>query len=93
MEAGLIHEKYHFNIVELYARKIRKDLQEKKVFIESNNFQTYVDSVWNQVEVMQSKYDSSNFSRISDEQIKWQEKIDLQLDSLKNYESILIDSH
>lgn len=92
-DEGLKHEQYHFNIVEIYARKLRKDIAEKKVTLDySAAFRNYVYKTWEQVEEMQSLYDrETDNSRDTTEQAQWQKQIDGMLDSLDGFKSIIIN--
>lgn len=84
----LRHEQLHFDIAELYARKIRKrvkDLQLKGV----HDLKTYQDAVntlmeeSNQVDIT---YDSRTFHGvITDKQLLWERNISSQLRSLEAF--------
>ncbi len=90
----LIHEKYHFTIVELFARKIRKDLKEQRICFDTTKiFNEYVAKVWTQVEKMQNEYDvETNHSINQKSQKDWQIKIDDEMDNLKDYKNITIEN-
>lgn len=87
----LAHEKYHFNVVEIFARKIRKDVIEKSISPDSTNqFNNYISKLWVEVEKMQRDYDNeTNHSIDKIAQQNWQTKIDKKLDSLQAYKSII----
>ena len=87
----LSHEKYHFNIVEIFARKIRKDVIEKSISPDSTDqFNNYISKLWVEVENMQSDYDNeTNHSLNKIAQQNWQTKIDKKLESLQAYKSII----
>ncbi|MFI5140330.1 MAG: DUF922 domain-containing protein, partial [Sphingobacteriales bacterium] len=85
-DALLAHEQKHFDIVELYARKLRKQLSEIKVHNEEDA-QHKLDSVHKiidaEMDAFQDKYDDeTNFSMAHDEQISWIKKIDAAIDNL-----------
>lgn len=90
---GLVHEKYHFTIVEIFARKIRKDLKEQVISFDSTNkFNQYVAKVWTEVEKMQSEYDGeTTHSGNQKSQNDWQVKIDREIDRLKEFKNISIE--
>ena len=75
------HEQLHFNISELYARKLKKRL-EASTF--SSNLKAEVAAIYKQVlqelNAFQNAYDSeTNFSRDRQAQNLWQDKITLEL--------------
>lgn len=85
----LLHEQLHFDIGELFTRKIRKafdSLNSKKIkdyLIYENLYFTY----GKKNESYQKLYDSDvNFNDIN--QLKWEKKIDADLLKLKKYEYI-----
>lgn len=88
-ELTLLHEQLHFDIGELFTRKIRRSfdsLNAKKVkdyLIYEKVFFSYVEKN----ESFQKKYDSEvNFNDVS--QLKWAKKISAELLKLKKYEYI-----
>ena len=90
----LVHEKYHFAIVEIFARKIRRDLTEKLITVDSTKkFNDYVANIWTAVEKMQGEYDvESNHSLNQKSQKNWQFKIDDEIDNLKEFKNITIEN-
>lgn len=86
--ALLMHEQVHFNIAELFARKIR--MQIRGAEIDNQNFDRYVleiDSIRKEQQEWDRLYDEeTSHGRISSEQLKWQKKIDEQLNEWKEYE-------
>jgi hypothetical protein len=90
-DALLAHEQKHFDIVELYARKLRKQLTQIKVRDEADAEQK-LDSLHKiidtEMDAFQDKYDDeTNSSMAHDEQISWIKKIDAAIDSLSAYQN------
>lgn len=74
----LSHEQLHFDISELFARKLRKELAEATFTRE--NVKTKVKAIYNrnnrELSVFQNRYDSeTNFSRNRENQLLWNAKI------------------
>ena len=88
-ENGLEHEKYHFNIVEIHARKLRKAIIEKKLSINYVvTLNKKINEIWAECESMQSAYDQeTTHSRNSKKQSDWERKINRELETLINYKS------
>ena len=87
----LAHEQKHFDIVELYARKLRKQLTQIKVHSEEDAEQK-LDSLYKiidaEMDAYQDKYDDETNSSMShDAQISWIKKIDAAIDSLSAYQN------
>lgn len=90
----LSHEQKHFDIVELFARKIRKQVSGMTV----KNFDdatAKVDSVYQvfnkEMDAYQDKYDDeTNGSMNGHQQRKWEKKIEKELESLDKYENIIV---
>lgn len=75
----LEHEQKHFDIVELYARKLRKLIQERK-YSSYTNLKTVTDSLYDvmdkEMDVYQDKYDDeTDASMNGDKQREWNKKI------------------
>ena len=90
-DALLAHEQKHFDIVELYARKLRKQLMEIKVRNEEDA-QQKMDSLHkiidDEMDAYQDKYDKeSDYSMAHDEQAAWIKQIDAAIDSLSAYQN------
>lgn len=88
-DALLAHEQKHFDIVELYARMLRKQLSEIKVKGEEDA-QQKLDSLHaiidKEMDAYQDKYDDATDSSMEhDAQIAWIQKIDRAIDSLAAY--------
>lgn len=74
----LRHEQMHFDIAEIYARKMRKELNETHITV--NNLQSKADRIyeknWNALTKMQRDYDrETNHSINKKEQAEWDAKI------------------
>ena len=90
-DALLAHEQKHFDIVELYARKLRKQLTQIKVLNEEDA-QLKLDSLHKiidaEMDAFQDKYDDeTNSSMAHDAQISWIKKIDAAIDNLAAYQN------
>lgn len=77
-EVILSHEQLHFDISELYARKLRKELSEAKYT--SKNIKSKVRAMYRKnneaLNDFQNQYDrATNFSRNREQQAIWNEKI------------------
>ena len=84
----LQHEQGHFDITELFARKLAKELREYK--FNPHKYQDDVGKIYKKLmdekEVYQNKYDKeTDFSRNKDKQVEWLEKIKDELDELDEY--------
>lgn len=84
----LNHEQLHFDITELYARKIRKTLSENTFYKNDNKkFEFIVKTNIKAMEEMQQLYDDETEHSISKTaQEKWNIRIKLELDKLAQYE-------
>jgi len=86
----LMHEQVHFDIAELFARKLRKSFSEYKF-----NYLTvgkYIDKLFLLNKQERTKIDTlydeeTNFSRNRKQQLLWNKKIKAELDKLKKYAS------
>jgi len=84
----LQHEQGHFDITELFARKLAKELKEYKFNV--RKYQDDVSKIYKKVmdekEEYQNKYDKeTDFSRNKQRQLEWLEKIQDELDELDEY--------
>jgi hypothetical protein len=84
----LQHEQGHFDITELFARKLAKELREYK--FNPHKYQDDVGKIYKKLmdekEEYQNKYDKdTDFSRNKDKQVEWLEKIKDELDELDEY--------
>lgn len=83
----LNHERFHFNITELFARKFRQRIAKTKF---TNEVQQEADAIYKSIneelKVMQNKYDAeTNYSMDIEKQMAWQRKIQVELKALTNY--------
>lgn len=84
----LKHEQGHFDITEIYARKLFKALREYR--FNRNTVEKDVDKIYDDVlkekDEMQRQYDrETDFSRDKEKQREWLKKIDVMLNELKVY--------
>jgi hydroxymethylpyrimidine pyrophosphatase-like HAD family hydrolase len=84
----LQHEQGHFDITELFARKLAKELKSYK--FNPRNYQEDVGKIYKRVmdekEEYQNKYDKeTDFSRNKQQQVEWLEKIKDELDDLDEF--------
>ncbi len=92
-ESVLRHEQKHFDIVELFARKLRKLIFEQK-YLDYNDVKIKTDSLYTiidkEMDVYQDKYDEeTDGSMNGDKQREWEPKIMTEikkLDTFKNTE-------
>lgn len=92
-KAGLNHEQTHFNIAELYARKIRKAIEE---FIKKNgecDLQNVAEIYYRlEEEHWQTQFlydDETKHSLNFEKQQEWDEKINKLLEKYKDYELVI----
>ena len=83
----LNHERLHFDITELYARKFRQRITNFKFTNAINNeMQSIHDAIIKELGELQNKYDAeTNHSQILEKQLAWQKFIALELNKLSNY--------
>jgi hypothetical protein len=86
----LAHEQAHFDITEIYARKLHQALSNYK--LDRMNYQRDIGKIYNEIvegkEAMQKAYDGeSDHSRKRKTQMEWLEKIDQQLQETAPYEA------
>jgi hypothetical protein len=87
----LEHEQKHFDIVELYARKLRKLISETK-YSSYANLKTVSDSLYavidKEMDVYQDKYDDeTDASMNGDKQREWNKKIPIEIKELSPYKN------
>ncbi|MBP7807903.1 MAG: hypothetical protein KA163_01290 [Bacteroidia bacterium] len=87
----LEHEQKHFDIVELYARKLRKLISETK-YSSYANFKMVSDSLYavidKEMDVYQDKYDDeTDASMNGDKQREWNKKIPIEIKALSLYKN------
>jgi len=86
--ALLKHEQGHFDISELYARKLRMALTTYTVNTSTINedVRTIFDKLWFEKKACDSLYDiETGHARIFQKQIEWDNKIATELNNLNNY--------
>jgi hypothetical protein len=84
----LMHEQGHFDIAEIYARKLCKALREYQPDVEKANKEVnkIYEKVMNELTKTQKEYDrETNFSINKEIQMEWLKKIDDELKSLQAY--------
>jgi len=94
-EYVLKHEQIHFDICELYARKLRQKISEKN-FKKVKNFSEEIQEMYQKVAEEhlkeQNKYDSETEHGLNSARQKvWQEEVDKQLKLLEKYNSTEIN--
>jgi hypothetical protein len=82
-EQVLTHEQKHFDIVELFARKLRKSIQSHK-YTSYENLKTVSDSLYDvndkEMDVYQDKYDDETDASMNGEkQREWNKKIMVEI--------------
>ena len=94
-EYVLRHEQLHFDITELYARKLRKKMMEtdfKKVKKLQNEIQNLFNNYSEQLQKAQNKYDTETEHGLnSARQAVWNEDIQRQIKELDDFKSPAID--
>ncbi len=93
-QSVLDHEQKHFDIVELYARRIRKQMSQI-TFTSIKNAEEKLDSLYQienaAMDKYQDKYDNeTDGSMDGDAQRKWQKQIDDEITALDAYKSTII---
>ncbi|HMG68154.1 MAG TPA: DUF922 domain-containing protein [Chitinophagaceae bacterium] len=86
----LQHEQGHFDITEIYARKLAKELKEYK--FNPRKYQEEVSRIYKRImdekEVYQDKYDKeTDFSRNKEKQAEWLIKIGDELEETSQYDN------
>lgn len=87
-EVVLAHEQLHFDITELYARKLRREIDNYNFSLnikkEMRRLQNQINS---ELEALQEQYDTeTNFSMNVEVQKQWQIRIKQALDELSDYQ-------
>ncbi len=85
----LVHERLHFDITELYARKFRKRILNTSFTNDINREMRRIhDAIIIELGDMQNKYDvETNHSQNVEQQEEWQAFIAVELNKLSNYGS------
>ena len=83
----LAHEQLHFDITELHARKLRQRIDNAKLTINiKKEISLLSETVIKELKVMQKEYDrDTNYSRNSENQIRWQKFVSSELYKLSKY--------
>lgn len=84
----LSHEQGHFDIAEIFARKLNKKMQGYRVNTSTmqNDLKKIYQDVMDEKEKMQNDYDEeTNHSIIKEKQAEWLKKIESMLGDLKQY--------
>jgi len=89
----LEHEQKHFDLQEIYARKLREKASQRKWVV--NSIDKHLNDLYNEIFEMelkaQDRYDvETDLSRNRAEQKKWNEFIDKELERLKEFKDTLI---
>jgi len=84
----LKHEQGHFDIAEIFARKLNKKMKEYQFNQSSykSDLPTIYKSITKEKEAFQELYDQeTDHSRKKDQQAEWEKKIEKMLNELKDY--------
>ena len=92
-EEALNHEKRHFDICEIYARKFRRLVSETD--FTQRNFTVTMNYLFKKTmaeyRAAQAEYDNQTHHSLDDhQQVKWNERIDDELESLVDYSDTII---
>lgn len=83
----LVHEKYHFKITELFARRARKEIKDLE-YASKKKINKILKRIKSEERIYQKKYDYDTYhSYIFSEQKKYERSIDSLLSLLKDYEN------
>jgi hypothetical protein len=88
----LKHEQYHFNITELFARKLRKQIRESNLSKKGNELQKVINKnalEWAKFEVLYDK--ETKHSKNTEAQAKWISDIDNQLKELSDFTDPIVE--
>jgi hypothetical protein len=88
----LSHEQGHFDIAEVFARKLNKRMKEYK--LRRNTYKDDLEKIYNSIldekERTQNLYDQeTNYSRNKEQQAKWLKKIEKMLEELEDHSDYL----
>lgn len=90
-EYGLAHEQLHFDIAEIYARKIRKGITELRAAQNTNinDYEQLIDKLLTERDQYNTLYDKQTaHSMIDFRQQEWQDKIAQELKKNQEYKSV-----
>ena len=87
-EVTLAHERLHFDITELHARKFRQRVE--RTSFSSSTINEQMDAIYQEINAelkkMQYQYDAeTSHSRIEDKQMVWQKFVALELKKLEQF--------
>ncbi len=86
---SLTHEQLHFDITELYGRKLRKKIKEEFKGRYEDGFGVIINGLITELLEQQKVYDERTMHGGSEgSQLKWSKKIKDELDQLKEYSSM-----
>lgn len=93
-ESVLAHEQKHFDIVELFCRRMRKKIT-TMTFTNFKDAEQKVDSIYEitnkEMDIYQDKYDEETDGSMSTEgQKKWNSKINNEIAALENYAGVFV---
>lgn len=89
----LNHERGHFDITELFARKLRKEISQKKFTVANINKEVskLFRQINEQLDQMQDRYDEeTNHSMIYPKQVLWEKRIQEELLALEAFKQIAV---
>ena len=82
----LEHERIHFDIAELYARKIRKGFQQRDSHRTLSDVYALIDSLLTEGDQYQRQYDQETFyGRSNTQQGHWKQQVDAELKRLDEF--------
>lgn len=80
----LLHEQSHFDIAELFARKFRQLISDKKM--DAKALQKYYSKIYEAYKQYQQDYESvTNHGRIRDKQYEYSQKITSEIEELSDF--------
>jgi hypothetical protein len=85
----LAHEQLHFDIAELVARRLRKEVSETKIVVTNvhDKMNQLITLRGNLFQEISNEFDKqTNYSRLLNAQLDWRKKIDNQLNELKEFQ-------
>ncbi len=85
----LKHEQLHFDIAELFARKMRKKLEQLNMNdFDADVYNNVIDAIYDDYFLYQDNYDKETKHSINKEQqIVWQKKVAAEMQKLSNFNS------
>ncbi|MCX2740410.1 hypothetical protein [Pontibacter anaerobius] len=86
----LSHEQLHFDVAELFARRLRKEFAVNKLNIDNvdNNAKSYSDRIRLEYENFSSLYDiDTQHGTVKEKQLEWEIKVKKELKALESYKN------